>query len=48
MACDIDEYSKKTYEKNYGISPLGDILDINSSEISDFDILCAGYFKLII
>lgn len=43
MACDISSDARQTYFKNYGIEPLGDILDINPIEISPYDILCAGF-----
>ena len=40
MACDINKDCRDTYEKNYGIKPLGDIQTIE--DIPDYDILCAG------
>jgi DNA (cytosine-5)-methyltransferase 1 len=43
MACDINKYSKLTYELNYGITPLGDICDIEPCNIEPCDILCAGF-----
>lgn len=43
MACDISEPANKTYEINFGIKPKGDIYTIPSSEIPDFDLLCAGF-----
>lgn len=43
MACDILKPAIKTYEKNYGIKPLGDIVNINPEDIEQYDILCAGF-----
>ena len=34
---------KKTYEKNFGIFPHGDINKININNIPNFDILTAGF-----
>ena len=38
-----DRYAQKTYYENFGEMPAGDIREIISSEIPDFDILCAGF-----
>ena len=43
MACDIDECVRKIYNANHGIIPLSDIREINTSDIPDFDLLCAGF-----
>jgi len=43
FACDIDEDCRKTYEKNYGIWPAGDITKIKANEIPPHDVLCAGF-----
>ena len=43
MACDIDPITAESYSKNFGITPRGDIYDIPSKEIPDFDVLCAGF-----
>jgi DNA (cytosine-5)-methyltransferase 1 len=43
MACDIDEKCRETYFENYGIMPEKDIKTINEKELSDFDILTAGF-----
>jgi len=43
MACDINAAFRETYERNYGIRPLGDICEIDADEIPDFDILCGGF-----
>lgn len=38
-----DNYSKKTYEANFGEVPFGDITKINENHIPDHDILLAGF-----
>lgn len=43
FACDIDENVRKIYKENYGITPEGDINNINFETIPDFDILCGGF-----
>jgi len=43
MASDIDEIANETYFTNYGIHPVGDIYNVKSEEIPDFDLLCAGF-----
>jgi len=43
MSCDIDNAVKETYKNNYGISPLGDITEIEPKNITNYDILCAGF-----
>ena len=43
MACDIDPVTRESYSKNFGIVPKGDIFEISSGEIPEFDILCAGF-----
>lgn len=43
FACDIDSDCRKTYEKNYGIQPAGDITKISASDIPLHDILFAGF-----
>jgi len=43
MACDIFKPAVITYEKNYGIKPLGDIIDIEPDKIPKFNIICAGF-----
>lgn len=43
LACDIDPIARKTYELNYGLVPKGDIYEIKSDEIPNFDVLCAGF-----
>ena len=43
LASDISEAANKTYEKNYGIKPYGDIYDIDFDKVKDFDLLCGGF-----
>jgi DNA (cytosine-5)-methyltransferase 1 len=43
FASDIDENCRKTYEKNYGLKPEGDLTKIKVDQIPNFDILCAGF-----
>jgi len=43
MACDIDFWANKSYEKNFGVCPRGDISEIHSSDIPNFEVLCAGF-----
>jgi DNA (cytosine-5)-methyltransferase 1 len=45
FACDIDEQCRKTYERNYGLKPHGDIskISITHETIPEFDILCGGF-----
>lgn len=43
MASEIDEIPSKTYFKNYGIQPHGDICTLDTNDIPDFDVLCAGF-----
>jgi hypothetical protein len=43
FACDIDDNVRKIYKENYGITPEGDINNINIENIPDFDILCGGF-----
>ena len=43
MSCDIDNAVKETYKNNYGILPLGDITEIEPKNITNYDILCAGF-----
>lgn len=42
-ACDIDVDCRKTYEKNYGIKPDGDITKVKAKDIPPHDILCGGF-----
>ena len=43
LASDIDKIANQTYKENYGIEPKGDIYDIKSKDIPNFDLLCAGF-----
>lgn len=43
MASDISEIANETYYNNYGIKPRGDIYNIESCDIPNFDLLCAGF-----
>lgn len=43
FSSEIDKYCKIVYKNNFGIVPEGDITKINSKDISDFDILAAGF-----
>jgi len=43
MACDMDAAVRETYQKNYGMTPLGDITEIDPSHVPSYDILCAGF-----
>lgn len=43
FSSDIDKYARDTYMLNFNEYPYGDITKISSSEIPDFDILCAGF-----
>lgn len=43
FSSDIDKYARETYKENFGEEPSGDITKINSEEIPDHDILCAGF-----
>ncbi len=42
-AGDIDADCRKTYEKNYGIKPAGDIRKVKACDIPEHDVLCAGF-----
>lgn len=43
LASDINEVANNTYFENYKIRPCGDICKIPSSDIPNFDLLCAGF-----
>ena len=42
-ASDIDADCRKTYERNYGIKPEGDITKVDEKEIPSHNVLCAGF-----
>lgn len=43
MASEIDSIAIETYERNYGITPKGDISKIGVNDIPEFDLLCGGF-----
>lgn len=43
MASDIEPIANQSYFENYGIHPRGDINEIKSEDIPNFDVLCAGF-----
>jgi len=43
FACDIDETVRKLYQDNHGITPHGDINQLEIEKMPEFDILCAGF-----
>ena len=43
FASDIDADCRKTYQRNYGFEPAGDITKIEAEEIPCHDVLCAGF-----
>ena len=43
FACDIDNEARKVYSRNYGLTPMGDILEISENDIPDHDLLFAGF-----
>jgi len=43
LASDINQGIQKIYKENYGLAPQGDIKDIKTDKIPDFDVLCAGF-----
>ncbi len=42
-ASDIDADCRKTYERNYGIKPDGDITKVEAKDIPTHDVLCGGF-----
>lgn len=42
-ASDIDADCRKTYERNYGIKPDGDITKVKAEDIPPHDVLCGGF-----
>ena len=38
-----NKFAQQTYEKNFGELPVGDIREIQASDLPDFDIMCAGF-----
>jgi len=43
FSCDINIECQRTYNKNFGEEPFGDITQIDEKSIPDHDILCAGF-----
>lgn len=43
FSSDIDKSVSETYKRNFGELPSGDITEIETKDIPDFDILCAGF-----
>jgi DNA (cytosine-5)-methyltransferase 1 len=43
LACDIDKACREVYEANYGIRPHDDVTKLDTADIPDFDVLCAGF-----
>ena len=43
MASDTNEIANKSYEINFNMKPKGDVCKIKSSQIPEFDLLCAGF-----
>jgi DNA (cytosine-5)-methyltransferase 1 len=42
-ACEIDKNACKTYAANFGHNPYGDVTQIVSSKLPDFDVLAGGF-----
>lgn len=43
FASEIDKHAIKVYENNYGITPQGNIKEIDAEDIPQHDVLCAGF-----
>lgn len=43
MACDINKSVRDTYFANYALLPLGDIVEIDPTDVPEYDVLCAGF-----
>jgi DNA (cytosine-5)-methyltransferase 1 len=43
LACDKDAACRRVYERNYGVVPLSDVMELAPHALPDFDVLCAGF-----
>ena len=43
FASEIDKFARQTYEANFGMTPAGDIKEIDEESIPDHDILTGGF-----
>lgn len=43
FASDIDTHCQDTYERNFGMRPVGDIRQVQSDDVPDHDVLCGGF-----
>lgn len=43
FASDIDKHCQDTYERNFGLRPVGDITKVETKDIPDHDVLCGGF-----
>lgn len=43
FASDIDASCRKTYQRNYGIEPVGDITKVDAKDIPAHNVLCGGF-----
>lgn len=43
FSSEVDKFARITYQANYGEVPTGDILEVNTSDIPDHDVLLAGF-----
>lgn len=43
FACESDDELRQVYELNFGITPVGDIRNVDERDIPDHEILCAGF-----
>ena len=43
FASDIDASCRKTYQRNYGLEPVGDITKVEAKDIPSHNVLCGGF-----
>ena len=43
FACDIDPDARRAYQHNFGLEPLGDIVDLRLEDVPDHDVMFAGF-----